>query len=282
MTPLRKVLVVDDDPVVGRSFERVLSGKGYAVITARDGEEALRKLNAEAYDVVFTDIKMPGMSGLEVAERVKASQPWLPVVIVTGYGTEENEARAEAAGVAEFLRKPLSPEAIEGSAAKVLHETAARALPRGAETAVMVPGWGRAIKNVALFFAAPFIGLAYLILGPIVGLAVLAWMGVKALARNDALRRAARYVKNVVLFLAAPFVGLAYILAFPIIGMGALAWMGGKALMKKPAVKKIAGRLGRVGLFIAAPFVGLAYIVIVPVAGLVVLAWMSAKALVRH
>ncbi len=282
MTPLRKVLVVDDDPVVGRSFERVLSGKGYAVITARDGEEALRKLSAEAYDVVFTDIKMPGMSGLEVAERVKASQPWLPVVIVTGYGTEENEARAEAAGVAEFLRKPLSPEAIEGSAAKVLHETAARALPREAETAVMVPGWGRAIKNVALFFAAPFIGLAYLILGPIVGLAVLAWMGVKALARNDALRRAARYVKNVVLFLAAPFVGLAYILAFPIIGMGALAWMGGKALMRKPAVKKVAGRLGRVGLFIAAPFVGLAYIVIVPVAGLVVLAWMGAKALVRH
>jgi len=122
MTPLKKVLVVDDDPVVGRSFERVLSGKGYAVITARDGEEALHKLDAEAYDVVFTDIRMPGMSGLEVAERVKASQPWLPVVIVTGYGTEENEARAEAAGVTEFLRKPLSPEAIEGSAEKVLHE----------------------------------------------------------------------------------------------------------------------------------------------------------------
>jgi CheY-like chemotaxis protein len=95
MTTSKKLLVVDDDPVVGRSFNRVLSDKGYAVITARNGEEALRKLDEEAYDVVFTDIKMPGMSGLEVAERVKARQPWLPVVIVTGYGTEENEAKAE-------------------------------------------------------------------------------------------------------------------------------------------------------------------------------------------
>jgi DNA-binding LytR/AlgR family response regulator len=57
--------VVDDDPVVGKSFDRVLSGKGYAVITARDGEEALSKLSSETYDLVFTDIKMPGMSGLK-------------------------------------------------------------------------------------------------------------------------------------------------------------------------------------------------------------------------
>ncbi|MBI2224600.1 MAG: response regulator, partial [Betaproteobacteria bacterium] len=60
MDAIRKVLVVDDDPVVGKSFHRVLSGKGYAVITARNGEEALNKLRGETYDVVFTDIKMPG------------------------------------------------------------------------------------------------------------------------------------------------------------------------------------------------------------------------------
>src|SRR3990172_368572 len=109
MDAIRKVLVVDDDPVVGKSFDRVLSGKGYAVITARNGEEALHKLRNETYDVVFTDIKMPGMSGLEVAERVKAKQPWLPVVIVTGYGSDANEARARAAGGWGFFRQPLSP-----------------------------------------------------------------------------------------------------------------------------------------------------------------------------
>src|SRR3990172_8982864 len=109
MSTLKKILVVDDDPVIGKSFDRVLSGKGYAVITAADGEEALRKLSSETYDVVFTDIRMPGMSGLEVAERVKASQPWLPVVIVTGFGSEAHEARAKATGVSGFLNKPLSP-----------------------------------------------------------------------------------------------------------------------------------------------------------------------------
>ena len=71
MSALRKVLVVDDDPVVGKSFNRVLSGKGYAVITAENGEEALAKLQSEHYDVVFTDLRMPGMNGLEVAERVR-------------------------------------------------------------------------------------------------------------------------------------------------------------------------------------------------------------------
>ena len=127
MSALRKVLVVDDDPVVGKSFDRVLSAKGYAVITAGNAQEALNKLDAEDYDVVFTDIKMPGMSGLEMAEQVRQRRPWLPVVIVTGYGSPGNEARAEAAGVSGFLRKPLSPEMIEGSAAKALSERDATA-----------------------------------------------------------------------------------------------------------------------------------------------------------
>lgn len=84
MSALRKVLVVDDDPVVGKSFDRVLSAKGYIVVTAENGAAALERLAKEEYDAVYTDIKMPGMSGLEVAEKVKARRPWTPVVIVTG------------------------------------------------------------------------------------------------------------------------------------------------------------------------------------------------------
>lgn len=236
MTTLRKLLVVDDDPVVGKSFDRVLSGKGYAVITARDGEEALRKLNAETYDAVFTDIKMPGMSGLEVAEQVKARQPWLPVVIVTGYGSEENEARAEAAGVAGFLRKPLSPEMIEGSAAKVCAAAAEKAAPREEAAAAAAPeaaGAGSALKNIALFLAAPFVGLAYIIAFPVVGFGMLAWMGGKALMKREAVRHVVRVTGNVGFFIAAPFIGLAYILVAPVVGLGVLAWMAGKALLKR-------------------------------------------------
>lgn len=196
MDAIRKVLVVDDDPVVGKSFNRVLSGKGYAVITACNGEEALGKLRTENYDVVFTDIKMPGMSGLEVAERVKASQPWLPVVIITGYGTDANEARAKAAGVAGFLHKPLSPEMIEGSAREALLEKAAAAAPATTAVVTEVPALlapaadtqpakaGSAVRDIALFFAAPFVGLAYIIAFPIIGLGMLAWMGAKSLIKK--------------------------------------------------------------------------------------------------
>jgi CheY-like chemotaxis protein len=240
MKTLRKVLVVDDDPVIAKSFDRVLSGKGYAVITARDGSEALQKLHDEKYDLVFTDIKMPGMSGIEVAEKIKATQPWLPVVIVTGYGTDENEARAEAAGVSGFLRKPLSPAMIEGSAAKaLLEEDRIEAEPAKAEAVVLPqaapakPEMRAAWKSIALFLGAPFIGLAYLIAGPFIGLGMLAWMGTRELAKHRATRRVARFVKDVVLFLAAPVVGLLYAVLFPFIGLGMLAWMGVKAVAKR-------------------------------------------------
>lgn len=240
MKTLRKVLVVDDDPVIARSFDRVLSGKGYAVITARDGDEALRKLRDENYDVVFTDIKMPGMSGIEVAERIKATQPWLPVVIVTGFGTEDNEARAEAAGVSGFLRKPLSPEMIEGSAEKALLERDATAVQLAKAAAVAMPqpameGTANALKSVALLIAAPFIGLVYILAGPFIGLGILAWMGTRELAKHRATRKIAMFVKDVALFLAAPFVGLVYAVLFPFIGIGLLAWVGAKALLKRPA-----------------------------------------------
>ena len=243
MDAIRKVLVVDDDPVVGKSFDRVLRSKGYAVITARNGEEALNKLRTENYDVVFTDIKMPGMSGLEVAERVKASQPWLPVVIVTGYGTDANEARAKAAGVSGFLRKPLSPEMIEGSAREALLEKAAAAAPAeiglAAQVALLAPARDTAprtattfVKNVALFFAAPFIGLAYLIAFPFIGLGMLAWMGGRELMKYRVARNTVLVVRNVGLVVAAPFIGLAYVIAFPFIGLAMLTWMGARALIK--------------------------------------------------
>ncbi len=227
MSTLKKILVVDDDPVIGKSFDRVLAGKGYAVITAADGEEALRKLSTESYDVVFTDIRMPGMSGLEVAERVKASQPWLPVVIVTGYGTGDNEARATAAGVAGFLRKPLSPDMIEGTTERALAATAV-ALAEAAVAPAPAAAEARAeskVKNIALFFAAPFIGLAYLLAFPVIGLGLLAWIAGKAAMKNDKAR-------PIALLIAAPFITLAFVTIGPIVGLGALVWIGGKALLK--------------------------------------------------
>lgn len=233
MTALRKVLVVDDDPVVGRSFDRVLANKGYAVITAKDGEEALTKLATENYDVVYTDIRMPGMSGLEVAEKVKAKQPWTPVVIITGYGTSEDEARAKATGVTGFLHKPLSPEMIEDSAREAIEATGVVEEVEIPTPAAAPAGAGTALKNIALFFLAPFIALAYIVVFPFVGLAMLAWLGVKAVATARVGRAVGRIVKTIGLLLTAPFIGLAYVVIFPFVALAMLLWMGGKALMHR-------------------------------------------------
>ena len=193
-----KVLVVDDDVVVGRSFDRVLSEKGYAVSTALDGQEALNKFGGEDYDVVFTDIKMPGMDGFEVAKRIKEKCPWTPVVIVTGYGTPANEATAEVLGVSGFVRKPLTPEMIEGITLKALRDREGPAEPeKAAEEAVepepqaakekgALKTVARFARNVALLLVAPFVGLVYAVTLPFVGLGLLAWFGARALVRKTA------------------------------------------------------------------------------------------------
>jgi len=238
MTALRKVLVVDDDPAVRKSFDRVLSGKGYAVITAENGEEALRKLNEEKYDLVYSDIRMPGMSGLEVAEKVRARRPWTPVVIITGYGTDIAEERAKAAGVSKFLHKPLSPAMIEDSARDVLAvpaaPVAAAVIAAAPEApAAKVARAGSMLGNILLFFAAPFIGLAYIMAMPFYGLAMVAFLAARAAAKNATVRAAAIVLKHVAMVIAAPFIGLAYVVLFPFIGLALLLWMAGKAVAAK-------------------------------------------------
>jgi len=195
MNTKRHVLVIDDDAVVGRSFDRVLSDKGYAVDTAMNGEEALKDIEAQDYDVVFTDIRMPGMDGLEVAERIKARCPWTPIVVITGYGTDENEAKASVLGVSGFVRMPLTPEMIENITLKALEkpakELAAANEPAATAEVVAAPlsGWGktgRVARNAGLFLAAPFIALGYIIALPAVGFYMFAKLGYEAYQKNRA------------------------------------------------------------------------------------------------
>ena len=233
MNAARKVLVVDDDPAVRKSIDRVLTGKGYAVITAENGEEALRKLNEEKYDLVYTDIRMPGMSGLEVAEQVKARKPWTPVVIITGYGTDAAQARAKAAGVSSFVHKPLSPEMIEDSARDALAAPAPQvlALPAATEAPQAEPAAsGSALINILLFFAAPFIGLAYIIALPVVGLGAIAVLATRAALKIEKVRTVAVTLKHIAMVFAAPVLGLAYVILFPFIGLATLLWLAGRAV----------------------------------------------------
>jgi DNA-binding NtrC family response regulator len=191
-----QVLVIDDDAVVGRSFERVLAGKGYEVSTALSGEDALHTMESKEFDVVFTDIKMPGMDGLEVTERIKAKCPWTPVVVVTGYGSTENEARASVLGANGFVRKPLTPEIIEsitlkalsgkeaGTAAEARVDKAKAEAVGTASEASALRKVGVFARNAGLFFAAPFIALGYIIALPAVGFYMVAKLGYQAFAKR--------------------------------------------------------------------------------------------------
>jgi hypothetical protein len=89
---------------------------------------------------------------------------------------------------------------------------------------------GGTLKNVALFLAAPFIGLAYIVALPLVGLVVMAVLVGRAAAKFNAIRKAALVLKHVGLVVAAPFIGLAYVVFFPFIALGALVWVAGKAV----------------------------------------------------
>jgi len=191
-----QVLVIDDDAVIGRSFDRVLSEKGYEVSTAMSGEEALKDMENTEYDVVFTDIKMPGMDGIEVAERIKARCPWTPVVVITGFGTTENEAKASVLGVSGFVRKPLTPEMIESVTLKALempavaHEAANEDVAPAKPLLSELKGWRKAfriVSNIFLFLAAPFIALSYIIALPIVGLYTFAKLAVEAWQKKRAI-----------------------------------------------------------------------------------------------
>jgi hypothetical protein len=90
---------------------------------------------------------------------------------------------------------------------------------------------GGTLKNIALFLAAPFIGLAYIVAFPFVGLVVLAVLAGRAAAKFEAVKTVGLVLKNVGLVVVAPVLGLAYVVFFPFIGLAALAWLGGRAVV---------------------------------------------------
>ncbi|MFP5248316.1 MAG: sigma-54-dependent transcriptional regulator [Acidobacteriota bacterium] len=104
------ILVIDDEAGIRESLEVLLSLEGYSVHLAPEGEEGLRMLEAEAYDLVLLDLALPGQSGLELLPRIKERQPDLPVIMITAYGTVENVVEAIRTGAENFVQKPWDNE----------------------------------------------------------------------------------------------------------------------------------------------------------------------------
>lgn len=101
------VLVADDDPLVLDTLRKYIEFRGDQTHIASDGDAALVALNTQAFDLVVTDIQMPGGSGFDVLETVKATQPDVPVIIITGYGDMDLAVKAVNEGAFAFLPKPI-------------------------------------------------------------------------------------------------------------------------------------------------------------------------------
>ncbi|RKY57879.1 MAG: hypothetical protein DRP94_07780 [Candidatus Latescibacterota bacterium] len=108
-----RILVVDDDPLMLDFLKEALLRQGYKVDTAEDGEEALRKVEEEGYDLVITDVRMPGVDGMTVLESVKRDFADTEVVVITAYGTIRNAVEAMKMGAYDYLTKPFSVEEVE-------------------------------------------------------------------------------------------------------------------------------------------------------------------------
>jgi CheY-like chemotaxis protein len=101
----KKILLVDDDSAIRRILRRVLSGEGYSVMTAANGEEALEFASAEHFDLVLLDLNMPEKDGWETFEELTECHPLLPVIVITARPNQIFPALA--AGVGALLEKPL-------------------------------------------------------------------------------------------------------------------------------------------------------------------------------
>jgi len=100
------ILVVDDEPQILQVVSGILLDEGFEVLTAPDGETALRVVAEEAPDLALLDIALPGMDGLEVLEELKRTYPALPVIMISAYGSVENAVRATRLGAYDFIEKP--------------------------------------------------------------------------------------------------------------------------------------------------------------------------------
>jgi DNA-binding response OmpR family regulator len=106
--PLANILVVDDSEAICRALRDLLTMSGYTVRTAPSGERALQILETASMDLVITDLKMSGISGIQLLKKIKEKTPALPVVILTGFGDMDSVVEAMRSGVADYLKKPFS------------------------------------------------------------------------------------------------------------------------------------------------------------------------------
>ena len=103
-----KILVVDDNSKIQYAFQSFLDKEGYITIPVTEGRNVLNIIARENPSLVFLDITLPDQNGLDILQQIKEEWPSLPVIIISGYISDENRKRANALGANDYLEKPLS------------------------------------------------------------------------------------------------------------------------------------------------------------------------------
>ena len=118
-----RVLVVDDEEVIREACQRILRRAGHTVELASNGEQALKLIRQNFYDLALIDIKMPVLDGLGLMEIMRQEHSDTAIVVMTGHGTSETAVQALRAGATDFLTKPFSPnelrQAVSGAIARL-------------------------------------------------------------------------------------------------------------------------------------------------------------------
>ncbi len=107
-----KILVVDDEAIVCESCQRILQEEGYEVECALSGKEAFERMKENPFDIVITDLKMPGIDGMEVLKTLRQEYPDVIVIMITGFSTVETAVKAMKLGAFDYIPKPFTPDEV--------------------------------------------------------------------------------------------------------------------------------------------------------------------------
>ena len=123
-----RILIIDDEKGMLDLLSYELGGQGYQVVTAMNGREGLERVKRDRFQLVITDVKMPGMDGVEVLQEIKKLDPDLEVIMTTGFGTIETAVAAMKKGAYDFIQKPFNLNEVTNLIEKVLERSELKSL----------------------------------------------------------------------------------------------------------------------------------------------------------
>lgn len=122
MNHKQRILIVDDEKNIRTTILRCLDSMQYESVTAIDGEEALKILRSESFDLMLLDLKLPGMSGLELIRALQQEGIAVKTIIISAHGTVETAVESMKAGALDFIEKPFTPDELRQLVLKYLQE----------------------------------------------------------------------------------------------------------------------------------------------------------------